>query len=461
MNALSYSGLRSLLRRILPALAIGALLLANAAKAGDFDFTYTLNSFTVTILSYTGTASVVVIPAALRLGGSDYQVDSIGYGAFRNNYTVKSVTTPAGVRTISDYAFYNCTVTNVTITSTASTTIGSYALSYCSVRSLVIPDSVVSIGTSAFWYDQYLTNCTIGSGVYYIGARPFESCSALKNISVSSGNSYFSSTNGILFDKNQTKLLTYPPAITNSVYVIPSTVNSVWSYSFDHCPSLARVFVPTNVTYLGDHAFANYTYGYSLRSIYFQGAPPNYVSTAFTGDESLTVYHAPGIGGWGTTFCGRPCLVQYPDFDYMTNSDNTVTITGYYGTNQTITVPQTVYSLPVKTIASSAFQGLLAVTNAVIPNGVVTVGVSAFRDCSNLRSVSMGTNVTTIGAFSFSGCTALTTVTIPPSVASIGGSAFSGCANLTKLCFQGNAPTASWDSFSGVPSWASRPTRTT
>ena len=456
METIIYSGLRSFLRRTLSAWAIGALLLANAAEAGDFDFTYyfTLGSY-VTISGYTGTASVVVIPATLKLGGIDYPVTGIGNNAFRNNYTVRSVTTPASVTAIGDYAFYNCTVTNVTITSTTgSISLGDYVFGNCGgLRSIVIPDCVGSMGARAFWNDYTLTNCVIGSGVsYFSGGHPFDGCAALVNISVSSGNSNFSSTNGVLFNKSQTDLLTYPPAKTDPSYVIPSTVTYVRDSAFNSCPALARVFVPTNVIYLGDNAFSYCSN--PLRSIYFQGTPPGHGPTPFTGDTSLTVYHAPGIEGWGATFCGRPTLVQYPDFDYATNSDSTATITGYYGTNQTITVPQTVYALPVKTIASSAFQGLSTVTNAVIPNGVVTLGDYAFQNCSNLRSVSIGTNVMSIGAVSFYGCTALTTVTIPPSVTSIGGSAFSGCANLTKIYFQGNAPTASWNSFSGVPAWA-------
>ena len=452
MKAISCSGLRSLIRRILPAWAIGALLLANAAEASDSDYTATIYwGSSASISGYTGTASVIVIPSTLKLGGIDYPVTRIGNGAFRNNSFLKSVTIPASVTTIDDYAFYNCLVTNFTITS--AITIGDYSFAYCwSIRNLDIPDSVNSIGARAFYYDTSLTNCTWGSHVSYTGTHPFEGCSALANISVSSNNTSFSSTNGVLFNKSQTDLLTYPSAKADASFVIPSTVTFVRDSAFSHCLALARVFVPTNVTYLGDNAFANS--GNPMRSIYFQGTPPSYVSTAFSGDTSLTIYHVQGKEGWGPTFCGRPTLVQYPDFDYATNSDSTATITGYYGTDRTMTVPQTVYTLPVKTIASSAFQGISTVTNTVIPSGVITVGDSAFRDCSNLRSVSMGTNVTSIGAASFYGCTALTTVTIPPSVTSIGGSAFSGCGNLTKIYFQGNAPTATQYSFSGVPAWA-------
>ena len=89
----------------------------------------------------------------------------------------------AGVTSIGNSAFINCTgLTSVTIPNSV-TDIGSSAFGYCTgLTSFTIPDNVTSIGNSAFQGCNSLTSVTIGNGVTSIGNQTFQNCSNLATI---------------------------------------------------------------------------------------------------------------------------------------------------------------------------------------------------------------------------------------------------------------------------------------
>ena len=108
-----------------------------------------------------------------------YPVTSIGEGAFEYSFALTSVTIPDSVTSIRDAAFYGC----------------------ASLTSVMIPDSVITIGLESF-----------------------SDCSGLTNIAVDLGNLYYSSANGVLFDKSQVTLIEYPGrngALTRSPTPLP------------------------------------------------------------------------------------------------------------------------------------------------------------------------------------------------------------------------------------------------
>jgi BspA type Leucine rich repeat region (6 copies) len=132
--------------------------------------------------------------------------------------------------------------------------------------------------------------------------------------------------------------------------------------------------------------------------------------------------------GW--LLLATPAAVQ-AQFNY-TVTNQTVTITGYTGTNLVVAIPSTIDGLSVTSIGVSAFK-YLAITSVTIPNSVTNVGDSAFSGCSSLTSVTIPNSVTSIGAGAFQVCSKLTSVTIPNSVTSIGNFAFflSGITSVT------------------------------
>src|SRR5262249_35036243 len=91
------------------------------------------------------------------------------------------------------------------------TSIGVSAFSDCArLANLTIGINVASIGDSAFYQCSSLTNLTIPEGVTTIGGFAFSACSSLTNITVDPLNSAFSSVDGVLFNHSQTTLVEFP-----------------------------------------------------------------------------------------------------------------------------------------------------------------------------------------------------------------------------------------------------------
>ncbi|MBQ6701918.1 MAG: leucine-rich repeat domain-containing protein [Clostridia bacterium] len=130
---------------------------------------------------YIGTADtskVIVIP-------SEYCGEKVTAIADRGFiYTdITSVVIPDSVTTIGDSAFEGCTsLTNITIPDSV-TEIDQFAFNKCtSLTSITIPDSVTTIGWYAFYNCTSLTNITILGSVTEIGKCVFNNCTSLKNI---------------------------------------------------------------------------------------------------------------------------------------------------------------------------------------------------------------------------------------------------------------------------------------
>ena len=92
----------------------------------------------------------------------------------------------------------------------------------------------------------------------------------------------------------------------------------------------------------------------------------------------------------------------YPSvpYTYTTNSDATITITGYTGSGGGLTIPDTINGLPVTSIGDRAFQSCQSVTTVTLSDGITNVGRWAFWYCPSLTSVSLP-NASSIGYHAF------------------------------------------------------------
>ena len=106
------------------------------------------------------------IPETVTYQGTTYSVTSIGDDAFYNPLSncssLTSVTIPNSVTSIGNSAFEGC----------------------CSLTSVTIPNSVTSIGNSAFNDCDSLTSVTIPNSVTSIGDAAFEGCSSLTSVTI-------------------------------------------------------------------------------------------------------------------------------------------------------------------------------------------------------------------------------------------------------------------------------------
>ena len=254
-----------------------------------------LNQSLTTLVEYPGgIAGSYTIPNS---------VTNIWDGAFYDCVRLTSVTIPNSVTSIGDYAFYDCTsLTNVTIGT-----------------------NVTSIGDWAFAFYTSLTSVTIPNSVTNIGDEAFADCTSLTAITVDAYNSFYTSADGVLFDKGQTTLIQYPSGKAGS-YTVPNSVTSIGGGAFHGCGSLTSVTIPNSVTSIGDVKFS---WCSSLTAVYFVGNAPSFGLFGFWGYDNATVYYLAGTMGWSTTFGGRPTALWHlptpvivdfgPSFGVQTN----------------------------------------------------------------------------------------------------------------------------------------------
>ena len=197
-------------------------------------------------------------------------VTSIGYSVFDSCDNLESVTIPNSVTSIDDHAFEGCrNLISVTIPNSV-TSIGDFAFYICdSLTSVTIPNSVTSIGENAFDYCLSLTSVTIPNSVTTIGNYAFAECSSLINIEVDSDNSNYSSKDGVLFDKNKSKLIQYPIGNQRTEYTVPNSVTSIGDGAFYNCSSLTSVTIPDSVTSIGYSVFKDCK---NLKDVYYSGS---------------------------------------------------------------------------------------------------------------------------------------------------------------------------------------------
>ncbi len=128
------------------------------------------------IVSYTGTDTVIVIPDGIT---------SIADYAFAYCTELISITIPNRVTSIGDYAFDGCcNLTSITMPSDLESIGEAVFLGCSSLTSIIIPDNVKNIGVSAFSDCSNLISITIGKGVTIIGDDAFRNCSSLTSITI-------------------------------------------------------------------------------------------------------------------------------------------------------------------------------------------------------------------------------------------------------------------------------------
>ena len=199
---------------------------------------------------------------------------------------IKKVIISDGVTSIGHNAFDNCSLlTSITIPNSV-TSIGSRAFLACdSLTSITIPDGMTSIGDGAFWACSSLKSINIPDSVTLIGELAF-TYAALSRINVADNNPNYTSKDGVLFTKDMSTLVCYPPKkMTSDSYNIPTGVTSIGDHAFMKCDSLTSITIPDSMTSIGYEAFYRCS---SLANINIPSSVTSISNSAFYCCYSLT-----------------------------------------------------------------------------------------------------------------------------------------------------------------------------
>ena len=324
-------------------------------------------------------------------------ITEIEWYAFSQCESLQSIQISEGVTSIEQSAFSGCSsLTNITIPE-GVTSIGSYAFSGCSsLTNITIPDEVTSIGDFAFYECSSLTEITIPEEVTRIEMSAFSGCSSLENINVDKNNLNYFSENGILYNKEKTKIIKYPEGKKDLKYTIPSSVSTIGIGSFEGCNYLKNIEISSNVTDIEVNAFKNCKV---LENIEIPNSLTEMKAGLFEGCSSL----------------------------------------------KSIEIPSS-----ITYIGNSVFSGCTSLTNIILPSSLVSLGNSTFRECVNLVDINLPDNLTSMGESVFNGCSSLSSINIPKAMTTIKSWAFYGCTNLTTVNIAEGVVSIGYLAFSGT-----------
>lgn len=261
---------------------------------------------------------------------------------------IKTIIIEDGCTHIGEYAFQSFSnLTEVSIPDSV-TSIGDSAFDWCErLTHIELPRNLASIDGALFWASG-IESLHIPASVESLGAIA-DGASYLQEITVDENNNFFTSVDGVLFNKDMTILWAYPQAKVGESYSIPESVTELRSAAFRFSENLKSVYIPESVTELGWHTFEDCT---NLIDI---NIPKN-----------ITILPEEIFSGCGFVNLDVPAHI--------------------------VEIGYREYSMcwSLKTIN--------------IPDGVQVIGDYAFSSCYDLMDISIPASVTSIGSMTFSDC---------------------------------------------------------
>ena len=259
-------------------------------------------------------------------------------------------------------------------------TIADNAFQNIACTEIILPESVETIGMKAFYRCPNLTTVNIPGKVKAIGESTFESCSALKTVTLPTG-----------LETIGTKA--FYRCLELTAVTIPGKVKAIGESAFESCIELIDVTLSAGVETIGAKAFYKCE---ALEKVNISGDVNTIGESAFEGCWALTDITLPA----GVETIGARAFCECRELP-------------------SISIPG-----KLKAIGESAFERCLELTDITMPDCVETIGTKAFYYCQKLRSVTIPGTVKTISDGAFQYCESLTDITLSEGVETIGATAF-------------------------------------
>ena len=245
------------------------LIACPATRTEDVTIDESVETICRSAFDWCSQVSRIVIPTAVK---------EVGPRAFYNCDKLTDIVLPDGITVLPDSMMFNCK-SLVQFSFPASLTyigyrsfyqcdkikrlelpssleeIGDQSFSLCtSITFVSLPSSLKKIGYRAFENCNQLGQLNIPSSVESIASQVFVGCNSLRNIEVDDENIYFSSKDGVLFNKEKTILLCCPSGKMGD-YEVPPSVTTIGEYGFYYCRLIDKISLPLSLTELRTGAF--------------------------------------------------------------------------------------------------------------------------------------------------------------------------------------------------------------
>ncbi len=416
-------------------------------------------------------------------------VTKIEKNAFKNCYTLTSVTIPESVMSIEENAFegcyklievYNLSSLFIRMGDENNGYIGYYAkaihksLEEKSIlnttqdgyvfavvndneihlidyvgdeKELALPksynDKNYGIYQYAFYNQKDITKIIVPNTIDKIGNQAFSSCTSLKFNEYNHGYYLGNEENPYLILMGITiNSMDKDEAISFVAHNDTKFIHShLFNYNYINYYNLTSITIPNNVKSIGKNAFSGYT---ALTEIRFNATAMDDL------DENSNIFALSRVKSNGIKVIIGKNVKKIPAF--LFNADDAPKITSIEFEKGSV----------CENIGSHAFYNCDSLTSVTIPNSVTSIGNYAFSGCSSLEyneydngyylgnkenpyvvlvkakdksitSCDIHENTRFICDDAFNRCTSLTSVTIGNSVTSIGANAFYNCTSLKEV----------------------------
>lgn len=181
----------------------------------------------------------------------------IRHSAFENCSSLKNIDIPDSVTDIGTDAFCGCSSLTSLPHFADNIRIDDGAFSKCdNLFEIEYSKALFPLLRSPFGYSNNIKKINISKQVKSTYGEKFNNFPKLIEINVDDGNEEYSTINGVLFNKNTTKIIKCPCGKAGE-YKIPSGVDEISDYEFYNCEGITDVIIPETVTTIGQYAFDN------------------------------------------------------------------------------------------------------------------------------------------------------------------------------------------------------------
>ena len=272
------------------------------------------------------------------------------------------------------------------------TAVGDCAFQGWEFKKLVLPDSLETIGYSAFTTNWSLCEIVWGNGIKTIGESAFLACSPIKEL------------------------------------VLPPSLRLIGDSAFFDCEKLERVVFSEGLVQLGNGAFDQCT---ALESVTFAEGLRTIGSQALRGCPVRELDLPDSL-----ELIGNEAFSGCKNLEYVRLGPKVASIgsAAFAGCTR---LKGAIIDSPIQELPFALFYGDTALEWVVIPDSVTKLGASMFRGCKSLEYVRLPIRTEVISQALFMDCSALRYINVPAATVLIEKNAFLHCDSMEVIAYCG------------------------
>ncbi len=325
-------------------------------------YSFESDTSTYTVTGYSGDETEIFIPKEYDGPNGKCHVGRVNSNAFAYNYTITSIFVEDYVEELSSYAFAYCYNLKEVRLSQRLRIIGDKAFSNTKIESLILPATVETVNSQAFY-----------------------GFSNVDKVSVDSKNPFLSIKDGFLFDKEgkvlKMAMFDDSYAQNHKTITIPEGTTEIANNALKFRYYIEKVIFPSTLEVIGENAFYN---SYYIKELVFNDGLKEIKNYAFYACYNIEKLEFPesleSIGSYA-----------FWDDNYLTsitfNNSPAIIGSSAFGSSENLTSVE--LGNAIKRIESQAFYSDNILESITLPSSIEFIERNAFDQCYAFASIAM------------------------------------------------------------------------